>query len=136
VSFKLDLNIRVADVDASCVWYEQIFGEPPLFRGEDRTVDGKATTMVCFRIGGVKLWILPAKGAIPAGNQRVGIALMTREPLAPVRRELAGRGVTFDDTPMLGFPIDDDGIRQGKDAEFFYILDPDGHRIEFCRAFG
>jgi len=136
VNFKLDLNIRVADLDASCAWYERIFGEPPLFRGEDRTVDGKATTMVCFRIGGVKLWILPAKGESPAGNQRIGIALMTREPLAPLRKQLASKGVTFDDTPMPGFPIDEGGIRQGKDAEFFYILDPDGHRIEFCRAFG
>jgi catechol 2,3-dioxygenase-like lactoylglutathione lyase family enzyme len=135
VNFKLDLNIRVADLDASCAWYEQVFGTPPIFRGEDRTVDGKATSMVCFRIGGVKLWILPAKGEPPEGIQRIGIALMTRDPLAPLRRELADKGVTFDDTPMLGFPIDD-GIRQGKDAEFFYILDPDGHRIEFCRAFG
>jgi hypothetical protein len=34
---------------------------------------------------------------------------------------------------MPGFPIDPDGIRQGQDAEFFYLLDPDGHCIEYCR---
>jgi hypothetical protein len=36
---------------------------------------------------------------------------------------------------MPGFPIDADGIRQGQDAEFFYLVDPDGHRIEYCRTF-
>ena len=131
---KLDLNLRVADLEASIAWYQRTFGAPPIFTGEDRTLDGKATAMACFRLGGVKLWLLPAKDAAE-GAQRVGIALMTRQPLAPLRRELAVRGACCADADFTGFPIDADGVRQGKDAEFFYLLDPDGHRIEYCRTF-
>ena len=132
---KLDLNLRVADLEASIAWYSRVFGAEPLFRGEDRTLAGKATAMACFRLGGVKVWLLPAKQGAAVGDQRVGMALMTRQPLAPLRRELAQRGARFDDSETPGFPIDADGIRQGKDAEFFYLLDPDGHRIEYCRTF-
>jgi len=133
---RLDLNIRVANLDASCEWYERIFGAPPIFKGRDRSLQGAANSMVCFRLGGVKLWLLPdKKGARVSGVQRVGIALMVRTPLGPLRKELASRGAAFDDTPLLGFPIDDDGVRQGKDAEFFYLLDPDSHRLEYCRTF-
>ncbi len=131
---RLDLNLRVADLEGSVDWYERTFGAPPIFRGEDRTLEGKATAMACFRLGGVKLWLLPAKGAAE-GDQRVGIALMTRQPLGPLRRELVARGARFDDAELPGFPTDADGVRQGKDAEFFYLLDPDGHRIEYCRTF-
>ena len=131
---KLDLNLRVADLEASVAWYERTFGAPPIFRGEDRTLEGKATAMACFRLGGVKLWLLLVKEQAETG-QRVGIALMTRQPLGPLRRELAARGACFDDAQLPGFPIDADGVRQGRDAEFFYLLDPDGHRIEYCRTF-
>lgn len=131
---KLDLNVRVADLEASVAWYSRVFGTEPIYRGEDRTLEGRATSMACFRLGGVKLWLLPAKSA-SEGGQRVGIALMTRQPLAPLRREFEARGGRFDDAEMPGFPIDADGVRQGKDAEFFYLLDPDGHRIEYCRTF-
>jgi catechol 2,3-dioxygenase-like lactoylglutathione lyase family enzyme len=90
--------------------------------------------MACFRLGGVKLWLLPARTASHA-DQRIGVALMTRQPLAPLRTLLAGRGASFDDGALAGFPVEADGVRRGKDAEFFYVLDPDGHRIEFCRTF-
>jgi len=132
---KLDLNLRVADLDASVEWYARVFGAAPIFRGADRTLEGKATAMACFRLGGVKLWLLPAQGGKEALGQRVGIALMTRQRLAPLRRELEARGARFDDGETPGFPIDADGVRQGRDAEFFYLLDPDGHRIEYCRTF-
>ncbi len=133
---RLDLNIRVANLDASCDWYQRIFGAPPIFKGQDRSLQGAATSMVCFRLGGVKLWLLPYKnGRRVSGAQRVGIALMVRTPLGQLRKELASRGAAFDDTPLPGFPIDNDGVRQGKDAEFFYLLDPDGHRLEYCRTF-
>jgi catechol 2,3-dioxygenase-like lactoylglutathione lyase family enzyme len=135
VEAKLDLNIRVADLDTSCAWYERMFGAPPIFKGEDRTLEGTATSMVCFRLGGVKLWLLPDKGKPTGGDQRVGIALMVRTPLGPLRAKLAALGAAFDDKPLPGFPIDADGVRQGKDAEFFYLLDPDGHRLEYCRTF-
>jgi catechol 2,3-dioxygenase-like lactoylglutathione lyase family enzyme len=131
---KLDLNLRVADLEVSAAWYEQVFGAPPIYRGVDRSQGGSATAMVCFRLGGSKLWLLPARGALQA-SQRVGIALMTRQPLAPLRAALAERGACFDDGEVPGFPVDPDGVRRGQDAEFFYLLDPDGHRIEYCRTF-
>jgi catechol 2,3-dioxygenase-like lactoylglutathione lyase family enzyme len=130
---KLDVNLRVADLDASSAWYERVFGTAPIFRGADRSLGGAAVAMVCFRLGGVKLWLLPAREAA-VGAQRVGIVLMTRKELAPLRAELARRGARFDDGEVPGFPVDADGIRRGKDAEFFYLLDPDGHRIEYCQT--
>lgn len=130
---RLDLNLRVADLDASCAWYERVFGAAPIYRGVDRSLGGAAVAMVCFRLGGVKLWLLPAREAA-ATVQRVGIALMTRQDLAPLRAELAARGASFDDGEVPGFRVDTDGIRRGKDAEFFYLLDPDGHRIEYCHT--
>lgn len=131
---KLDLNLRVADLDASIAWYTRVFGAQPIYRGEDRSLGGSAVTLACFRLGGTKLWLMPARDA-PGSAQRVGIALMTRQELAPLRAELAARGASFDDGEVLGFPVDPDGVRRGKDAEFFYLLDPDGHRIEYCRTF-
>lgn len=131
---KLDLNLRVTDLDASIAWYSRIFGAEPIYRGVDRSKDGRAVSMACFRLGGVKLWLLPA-GGTQLGPQRVGVALMTRQPLAPLRAELAERGAVFDDSDLPGFPVEADGVRRGKDAEFFYLLDPDGHRIEYCRTF-
>jgi catechol 2,3-dioxygenase-like lactoylglutathione lyase family enzyme len=130
---RLDLNLRVADLDSSAAWYERVFGAPPIYRGVDRSKEGSSVAMVCFRLGGTKLWLLPGGGNSLA-SQRVGIALMTRQPLAPLRAELAARGARFDDGEVPGFPVDPDGIRRGKDAEFFYLLDPDGHRIEYCRT--
>lgn len=131
---KLDLNLRVADLEASIAWYSRVFGTEPIYRGLDRSKAGSSIAMACFRLGGVKLWLLPASDAVQ-GRQRVGIALMTRQPLAPLRVELVSRGAAFDDGAMPGFPVEDDGVRRGKDAEFFYLLDPDGHRIEYCRTF-
>jgi catechol 2,3-dioxygenase-like lactoylglutathione lyase family enzyme len=107
---KLDLNLRVADLDASIEWYKRIFGDEPIYRGVDRALGGAATALACFRLGGTKLWLMPARAAA-AGTQRVGIALMTRQELAPLRAELAARGAQFDDGEV------------------------DGHRIEYCRTF-
>lgn len=130
---KLDLNLRVADLEASAAWYERVFGAAPIYRGVDRSLGGAAVTMVCFRLGGVKLWLLPAR-EVESTPQSIGIALMTRQELAPLRAELARRGARFDDGEVPGFAVDADGVRRGKDAEFFYLLDPDGHRIEYCRT--
>jgi len=133
---KLDLNLRVTDLDASVAWYRRVFGIEPIYRGVDRTLEGAATSLVCFRLGGVKLWLLPGRApAVDVREQSVGIALMTRQNLAPLRAALTERGAAFDDTPSQGFPINADGVRVGKDAEFIYMLDPDGHRIEYCRTF-
>jgi len=132
---KMDINMRVADLDTASAWYERVFNAQPVYRGVDRTVDGTPTSMVCFRLGGVKIWLMPGKKDGSPSAQRIGIAFMTRQRLAPLRRELEARGATFDDTPSPGFPIDEQGVRIGKDAEFMYIVDPDGHRLEFCHTY-
>ena len=134
MEMKLDINLRVADLAVSRRWYADVFAAEPIYSGVDRTLEGVGTPMICFRLGGVKVWLLPRKAADPRpdGNQAVGLAFMVREPLAPLRRKLAAKGVAFDDRPTPGFPIDAEGIRIGKDAEFMYVLDPDGHRLEFC----
>jgi catechol 2,3-dioxygenase-like lactoylglutathione lyase family enzyme len=133
---KLDVNLRVADLDASVEWYGRVFGCEPIYRGVDRTLEGVATSMACFRLGGVKIWLLPRREApSPSAPQRVGLAFMTRQRLAPLRALLESRGARFDDTPIPDFPADAAGVRQGQDAEFMYVLDPDGHKLEFCRSF-
>ncbi len=131
---RLDLNLRVTDLEASIAWYSRVFGTEPIYQGVDRSRAGAQVAMACFRLGGVKLWLLPAR-IDPNGNQRIGVALMTRQPLAALRAELAARGATFDDSEVPGFAVEHDGVRRGLDAEFFYLLDPDGHRIEYCRTF-
>lgn len=131
---RLDLSLRVADLEASIAWYSRVFATEPIYRGLDRSKDGSAVALACFRLGGVKLWLLPG-GGVPGADQRIGVALMTRQPLATLRAELARRGAAFDDADMPGFLVEEDGVRRGKDAEFFYLLDPDGHRIEYCRTF-
>jgi len=131
---KLDLNLRVRDLGVAERWYARVFGVEPIYRGVDRTLEDVATDMVCFRLGGVKIWLLPRStdANAPRKEQRVGMAFMIRRPLASVRAHLAALGVQFDDTPSPGFPINEAGVRVGKDAEFMYVLDPDGHKLEFC----
>jgi|SRR5690606_22589457 len=148
---KLDVNLRVADIDRSRQWYAKVFGTEPIYQGVDRSVDGVATAIVCFRLAGVKCWLYPRDPAAPQshepqlheqqlheqqshGPQSIGLAFMTAQPLGPLRKELEARGASFDDSETPGFPIDEDGVRQGKDAEFIWMLDPDGHHLEFCRA--
>jgi len=138
---RLDVNLRVRDLEASITWYSEVFGTEPIYRGVDRSLDGEAVQMACFRLGKVKLWLLPSDGsegdtAQPQRPQRIGLAFMTPQPLAPLRRELEARGARFDDGELPRFPAGDDGVRRGWDAEFLYVLDPDGHRLEFSRVYG
>lgn len=134
---KLDINLWVNDLQHSKKWYSAVFDTKPIFEGEDRSVDGTVVTpMVCFRLGGTKFWLLPKSLADAVHHhQSVGLAFMTSQPLAELRQVLEARGAAFDDTPIPGFPVNDQKIRIGKDAEFIWMVDPDGYQLEFCRVF-
>ena len=135
---KLDVNLRVGDLEKSCRWYETVFSTQPIYRGVDRSVDGVATELACFRLGGVKIWLYPETGAERLNSQQrqtVGLAFMTWQPLAELRAQLCQHQVAFEDSEIPGFPMDEYGVRIGKDAEFLYIMDPDGYKLEFCRVF-
>jgi hypothetical protein len=134
---KLDINLRVADLAASKAWYATIFQTQPIFEGNDHSVDGSVVTpMACFRLGGVKFWLLPKNADTPPSiPQSVGLAFMTPQPLAELRALLESRGARFDDSPTPGFPIDEHGVRIGRDSEFIWMVDPDGYHLEFCRVY-
>lgn len=135
---RATVTIRVRDVAAATLWYERVFGTAPIYQAIDRSLDGKAAMISCFRLGGIKVWLskLPAgRTRQPADNDLAPtFTFMTREPLAGVRRRLLERGAfAREDEVKPDFPADADGVRRGRDAEFFYIYDPDGNRFEFCR---
>jgi catechol 2,3-dioxygenase-like lactoylglutathione lyase family enzyme len=135
---RATLSIRVRDVATATLWYERVFGVEPIYQGIDRSLDGKAEAISCFRLGGIKIWLskMPVDRVRQTSGNDLGatIAFMTRAPLAPLRRQLIERGAEVRaDEIKQDFPEDESGIRQGKDAEFFYVYDPDGNRFEFCR---
>ncbi|TPG37331.1 hypothetical protein EAH80_01440 [Mycobacterium hodleri] len=52
-----------------------------------------------------------------------------------MRRVLESRGAHFRDNEVVdGFPTDADGVRAGRSAAFLWFYDPDGNKLEFCRA--
>jgi hypothetical protein len=60
---------------------------------------------------------------------------MTRRPLAELRHVLERRGAVFRaDEVVEGFPVDADGVRAGRNAEFLWFYDLDGNKMEFCRV--
>jgi catechol 2,3-dioxygenase-like lactoylglutathione lyase family enzyme len=137
-TMRATLTVRVRDVAAATLWYERVFGTAPIHQTIDRSLDGKTEAISCFRLGGIKVWLSklpPGRSRDPADNDLAPtLTFMTREPLAGVRRRLLERGALVrDDEVKPDFPEDGDGVRQGRDAEFFYIYDPDGNRFEFCR---
>jgi catechol 2,3-dioxygenase-like lactoylglutathione lyase family enzyme len=135
---RCTVTLRVSDVSDSVAWYRRVFGCEPVFQNVDRNLDGQATDVAGFRLGGVVIWLSPLRPGQtrdPAENDRSpNLAFMTSRDLVPLRAELVARGaLTRDDEPMHGFPAGADGVRRGLDAEFFYIYDLDCNRIEFCR---
>jgi catechol 2,3-dioxygenase-like lactoylglutathione lyase family enzyme len=138
---RATLTIRVRDVAAATLWYERVFGTAPIHQTVDRSLDGKTEAISCFRLGGVKVWLSkwpPERNRDAIDNALAPtLAFITREPLAEVRARLIARGALVrDDEVKPDFPEDENGVRQGRDAEFFYIYDLDGNRFEFCRLLG
>ena len=39
-NMKLDLNLRVDDLDVATRWYARVFGVQPIYSGVDRTLGG------------------------------------------------------------------------------------------------
>jgi len=137
---RLDVNIRVSDLERSVAWYARVFDAEPIYRGVDRTLDGAhSTTLVCFRLGRVNVWLLPGGRTEELGaheHHNLAISFMTPTPLLELRETLEARGARFDDeTQNPNFPVGEAGVRVGKDAEFMYVFDPDNNRLEFCRTF-
>lgn len=137
---QLNVTVRVSNLANARAWYETVFG-PPLYQGVDRSIDGKAVELVCFRLGGVKIWLQPLKDGQHRRREdnetNTSLALMVREPLSPLRKGLESKGIVqHDNEDLPGFPINEHGIHIGLDAEFFSIFDPDWNRIEFCYVYG
>lgn len=137
---RLTVTVRVSDVARSVEWYRRVFDRDPVLNTVDRSLDGRTTPVAGFRLGGVLVWLSP----LPAGTRRnpehndrhPTLAVMTRRELAPLYAELVSRGARTRDDDVAGFPAGADGVRRGRDADFFWIYDPDENRIEFCRALG
>ena len=137
---RLTVTLRVSDVARSVEWYRRVFDRDPVLNTVDRSLDGRTTPVAGFRLGGVLVWLSP----LPAGTTRdpehndrnPTLAVMTRRELAPLYAELVDRGARSRDDDVSGFPAGADGVRRGRDADFFWIYDLDDNRIEFCRALG
>ena len=136
---RASLTLYVQDVDSAAEWYSAVFGCDPIYRGTDRSLEGAATTVVAFRLAGLKVFLSPAKR--PSESQGAArpthstLVFMTTRELKHVHDELASRGAIFDNAEHVDdFPANKDGIRVGRDADFFWFYDPVGNRMEFCRV--
>ncbi|OBI51975.1 hypothetical protein A5706_01905 [Mycobacterium sp. E796] len=102
----------------------------------DHSRDGTiATDVVGLRLGGVLIWLHqshdPRSGQVHPGG--IHLSLMTRSPLEEILRHLRARGVDISHHPVDGFDIEPSGLRRGADADFAYLIDPDGRLVEICR---
>lgn len=130
------LTIQVSDLERSIRWYSEVFGCEPVSRGADASLDGQTTEFALFSLAGMKVFL--SENSSMSGSREPhssALVFMTRRRLAQLRHELAERGALFNDDEVVdGFPADADGVRAGRNAEFLWFYDPDGNKMEFCRA--
>ncbi|MCV7280216.1 glyoxalase/bleomycin resistance/dioxygenase family protein [Mycolicibacterium flavescens] len=130
------LTFHVSDLEASIRWYSAVFRCEPRSRGADASLAGQITEFALFRLAGMNVFLSEDSSMQgPRDPHSPTLVFMTRQRLAQLRHELAGRGALFNDGEVVeGFPADADGVRAGRNAEFLWFYDPDGNKMEFCRT--
>ncbi|MGO9100071.1 MAG: VOC family protein [Mycobacterium sp.] len=133
------LTVHVSDLDTSVRWYARVFGCEPLHRDTDTSLSGSSTEYAVFHLAGLKVFLSATRTddehQCQDEHHPPTLVFMTRHRLAQLRRELEERGALFrDDEVVDGFPVDAEGVRAGRKAEFLWFYDPDGNKMEFCRT--
>jgi len=132
------LTLHVRDLDASVHWYSSVFGTQPVHRGTDTSLDGATISFAVFVLAGMKVFLSETgAGHVDCDHEShpPTLVFMTRRPLAELRHLLESRGALFRaDEVVEGFPVDDAGVRAGRNAEFLWFYDLDGNKMEFCRV--
>jgi catechol 2,3-dioxygenase-like lactoylglutathione lyase family enzyme len=137
---RASLTVHVSELDAAVRWYGDVFGNPAMHRGTDVSLTGDTTSFAVFNLAGMKVFL--SETGVQSVDCQVDhhpstLVFMTRRRLSELRPELALRGAIFrDDEVVDGFPVDEDGVRTGRNAEFLWFYDPDGNKMEFCRVLG
>jgi len=132
------ITVHVSNIDVAIDWYTKVFDKQCVHRGTDTSLGGVSTSFAVFSLAGLKVFLSETDLA----NEDCGhrhhppvLVFMTRRPLSGLRGELESRGAIFrDDEIVDGFPVDAHGVRAGRNAEFLWLYDPDGNKMEFCRV--
>jgi catechol 2,3-dioxygenase-like lactoylglutathione lyase family enzyme len=128
------IALRVNDLDAAVQWYASVFAREPKRRGIDRSLSGATNRFAAFTLAGLTLILSETASGTCRYADAPTVVFFTRRPLSDISAELVRRGATPDASEVGGFPAAEDGVRAGHDAEFLWLHDPDGNRLEFCRA--
>ena len=133
---RLDVALEVRDLDESVRWYTDNLGATVATTLTDRSSDGTISTKVVgLRLGGTVLWLsqVPVSPTAAGRPPSMHLSLLTDTPIEESVSQLRARGVAVSHHELHGFAADADGIRRGADAEFVYLVDPDGRHVELCR---
>lgn len=133
---RLSVTLEAENLDATVRWYLEKLTATVATTMTDRSRDGTiATDVVGLRLGGVIIWLHQSRGPRSGQIHRGGmhLSLMTRAPLEEILSDLRARGVDISHHPMDGFDAEPSGLRRGADADFAYLIDPDGRLVEICR---
>jgi catechol 2,3-dioxygenase-like lactoylglutathione lyase family enzyme len=122
--------ITVADVDATCAFYERLFGLRVL---DDHRLDGRTIVRVILVGGGVRLSVhqqgngveLVARAPTPGSAD---VCLRWSGAIEDAAAFLRGKGVAIVDGPSPRRTAD------GRPSQSVYFRDPDGNLIELMAA--